>query len=58
MPPCQITQRVLGNVKDEPELFFLSAYSPDLSEIAMLWRKTRRNVINNKYFEKYQRTEK
>lgn len=41
----------LESVKEKLELFFLPPYSPDLNAIEMLWKKTRRNVTHNRYFE-------
>ena len=38
-------------MSDMLELFFLPPYSPDLNAIEMLWKKTRRNVTHNRYFE-------
>jgi len=33
------------------EMFFLPPYSPDLNAIEMFWKKTRRNVTHNRFFE-------
>lgn len=40
----------LEQVKDRLELLFLPPYSPDLNPIEMVWRETRRDVTNNRYF--------
>ena len=40
----------LEEVKDRLELLFLPPYSPDLNPIEMVWRETRRDVTNNRYF--------
>ena len=40
----------LEEVKDRLELLFLPPYSPDLNPIEMVWRETRREVTNNRYF--------
>lgn len=40
----------LEHVKDRLELLFLPPYSPELNPIEMVWRETRRNVTNNRYF--------
>lgn len=48
---AKLLKDYLESVKEKLELFFLPAYSPDLNAIEMLWRKTRRNVTHNRYFE-------
>jgi transposase len=40
----------LEEVKDRLELLFLPPYCPDLNPIEMVWRETRRDVTNNRYF--------
>jgi transposase len=40
----------LESIKDRLELFFLPAYSPEINAIEMLWKKTRRGVTHNRYF--------
>ncbi|MEL7598827.1 MAG: transposase [Proteiniphilum sp.] len=49
---ARILQPWLERVSDILELFFLHlpAYSPDLNAIEMLWKKTRRNVTHNHFF--------
>jgi transposase len=42
----------IEEIKDRLELYFLPPYSPEINDIEMLWRKTRRNVTHNRYFEK------
>lgn len=42
----------IEEIKDRLELFFLPPYSPEINAIEMLWRKTRRSVTHNRYFEK------
>ena len=44
----------LKEVSEVLELFFLPPYSPDLNPIEMLWKKTRRNVTHNRFFESLQ----
>jgi transposase len=44
----------LEEVSDLLELFFLPPYSPDLNPIEMLWKKTRRNVTHNRFFQSLQ----
>jgi transposase len=46
-----LLQPWLESMSDILELFFLPAYSPDLNPIEMLWKKTRRAVTHNRYFE-------
>lgn len=48
---AKIIQPWLENMKDVIELFFLPPYSPDLNAIEMLWKKTRRAVTHNRFFE-------
>jgi transposase len=43
-------KKYLEEVKDRLELLFLPPYSPDLNPIEMVWRETRRDVTNNRYF--------
>lgn len=47
---ARILQPWLEGVSDIFELFFLPPYSPDLNAIEMLWKKTRRNVTHNHFF--------
>ena len=51
---AKILQPWLEEVSDLLELFFLSPYSPDLNPIEMLWKKTRRNVTHNRFFNSLQ----
>lgn len=46
-----LLQPWLESMRDELELLFLPAYSPDLNAIEMLWKKTRRAVTHNRFFE-------
>jgi transposase len=48
---AKIIQPWLEEMKDILELFFLPPYSPDLNAIEMLWKKTRRAVTHNRFFE-------
>ena len=48
---AKIIQPWLQEMKDVIELFFLPPYSPDLNAIEMLWKKTRRAVTHNRFFE-------
>jgi transposase len=41
----------LEEMKDVIELYFLPPYSSDLNAIEMLWKKTRRAVTHNRFFE-------
>jgi len=51
---AKILQPWLEQVEEVLELFFLPPYSPDLNPIEMLWKKTRRNVTHNRFFESLQ----
>jgi transposase len=51
---AKILQTWLEEVSQVLELFFLPPYSPDLNPIEMLWKKTRRNVTHNRFFESLQ----
>ena len=51
---AKILQPWLKEVSEVLELFFLPPYSPDLNPIEMLWKKTRRNVTHNRFFESLQ----
>jgi transposase len=44
----------LKEVSNVLELFFLPPYSPDLNPIEILWKKTRRNVTHNRFFDSLQ----
>jgi DDE superfamily endonuclease len=48
---AKIIQPWLEEMQDVIELFFLPPYSPDLNAIEMLWKKTRRAVTHNRFFE-------
>ena len=48
---AKILQSWLEEMSGILELFFLPPYSPDLNAIEMLWKKTRRNVTHNRFFE-------
>jgi transposase len=48
---AKILKYWLQEMSNVLELFFLPPYSPDLNPIEMLWRKTRREVTHNRYFE-------
>jgi len=51
---AKILQPWLEEVSNLLELFFLPPYSPDLNPIEMLWKKTRRNVTHNRFFNSLQ----
>lgn len=48
---AKLLQPWLKEMKDVLELMFLPPYSPDLNAIEMMWKKTRRNVTHNRFFE-------
>ena len=47
---AKILQPWFEEVSNVSELFFLPPCSPDLNPIEMLWKKTRRNVTHNRFF--------
>jgi transposase len=49
---AKLIQPWLLAMKHKMELFFLPPYSPDLNAIEMLWKKTRRAVTHNRFFER------
>ena len=51
---AKILQPWLKEISTVLELFFLPPYSPDLNPIEMLWKKTRRNVTHNRFFNSLQ----
>lgn len=46
-----INREFLKSIKDKIELMYLPAYSPELNPIESFWKKTRRGVTHNRYFE-------
>ena len=46
-----VNREFLNSVKDKIELMYLPAYSPELNPIESFWKKTRRGVTHNRYFE-------
>jgi transposase len=46
-----INREFLKSVKNKIELMYLPPYSPELNPIESFWKKTRRNVTHNRYFE-------
>lgn len=46
-----INREYFDSVKDKIKLLFLPAYSPELNPIESFWKKTRRGVTHNRYFE-------
>lgn len=46
-----INKKFLESVKDRIQLLYLPAYSPELNPIESFWKKTRRGVTHNRYFE-------
>lgn len=48
---AKINQAFLCQIKHKLQLLFLPAYSPELNPIESFWKKTRRNVTHNRYFE-------
>lgn len=48
---AKINKAFLSQIKSKLQLLFLPAYSPELNPIESLWKKTRRSVTHNRYFE-------
>lgn len=48
---AKANKEFLQSVKGKIELLFLPPYSPDLNPIESFWKKTRRSVTHNRYFE-------
>jgi transposase len=48
---AKINKEFLKSVRDRIKLLYLPPYSPDLNPIESLWKKTRRDVTHNRYFE-------
>lgn len=45
-----LVRKFLKSIKDKIELMYLPAYSPELNPIESFWKKTRRGVTHNRYF--------
>lgn len=48
---AKANKEFLESVKEKIGLLYLPPYSPDLNPIESFWKKTRRNVTHNRYFE-------
>lgn len=48
---AKINKEFFKSVKDRIELLFLPPYAPDINPIESFWKKTRREVTHNRYFE-------
>jgi transposase len=48
---AKINKEFLKSVRDRIKLLYLPPYSPDLNPIESFWKKTRRDVTHNRYFE-------
>jgi len=48
---AKMNKKFIGEIKQKLELLFLPPYSPELNPIEFLWKKTRRAVTHNRYFE-------
>lgn len=48
---AKINKEFLKLVKNKIELIYLPPYSPELNPIESFWKKTRRGVTHNRYFE-------
>ena len=46
-----VNRDFLKSVKGRIKLLYLPAYSPELNPIELFWKKTRRSVTHNRYFE-------
>ena len=48
---AKVNKEFLLSVREKIELMYLPPYSPDINPIESFWKKTRRNVTHNRYFE-------
>lgn len=48
---AKANKEFFDSVSDKIELLFLPPYSPDINPIESFWKKTRRSVTHNRYFE-------
>ena len=48
---AKMNKEFIEKIKSKLELLFLPPYSPELNPIEFLWKKTRRAVTHNRYFE-------
>jgi transposase len=46
-----INRALFNSIKQKIKFLFLPAYSPELNPIESFWKKTRRGVTHNRYFE-------
>jgi transposase len=46
-----INRAFFNSIKQKIKFLFLPAYSPELNPIESFWKKTRRGVTHNRYFE-------
>lgn len=53
-----VNKEFLESIKNKLELMYLPAYSPELNPIESFWKKTRRGVTHNRYFESLTEEEK
>lgn len=51
---AKINKEFFASIGDKLELMFLPAYAPELNPIEYLWKKTRRDVTHNRYFESHE----
>ena len=48
---AKLNKEFIKEIKSKMELIYLPPYSPELNPIEFLWKKTRRAVTHNRYFE-------
>lgn len=48
---AKMNKEFIKEIKSRMELIYLPPYSPELNPIEFLWKKTRRAVTHNRYFE-------
>lgn len=48
---AKLLKEFLISVSSRLELYFLPPYSPELNPIEILWKKTRRHVTHNRFFQ-------
>jgi transposase len=53
-----VNREFIESIKDKLHLIYLPAYSPELNPIESFWKKTRRAVTHNRYFESLSEEEK
>ena len=55
---AKMNKEFIKEIKPRMELIYLPPYSPELNPIEFLWKKTRRAVTHNRYFESLEEQQK